>query len=333
MKYLFGMFVLFATQIFAQSSHVASFGIEWILCQDVIYNRAIYTDKLKIVEGFSRVSGGDELGHAVKSFDGKYYYLAEEVAGKIIRLRFAQSIQREDGPHWFWNSSLSFRGNYSFLAADDMQALILERDALDEAGMKTLQFKLVDLIANSIRTILTVKDPDRKLFAVAIVKDGDFFIFINNGSVYQTNDRTTSIKNIDTAFWQNLSNKFINSVETEPGVKIQQLPYFMASPFLSKDGLLLIPMKIRELNTWSSASIRELFDKLSTAEKAALIESKKWPLKNDTFEGSEYVFALVSFDPEMHKFTQISSKNLTSLIKLDGNTGQSQLSSESGNQS
>lgn len=325
MKNLIFAVVLFSVSLFAQTEHVISGGHEWIVSNDIVYDRSGKQEIFRPSKDMPAAAISLTAGHVKKSFDGGYLYVAEEVGSKAMRIRYAEKIDTPHGPRWFWHPSLVMKGNLRFLAADHRQVLIEERDVIDDAGIRTIQVISLDLIGENKQILLSLKDSDRTLDAEAVAKDGDFILFTNAGIIYQLKYGDASLKELEIDFLHKTSNNYIDFEMDANGHKISQPPLFLSSPFFSMTGDIFVPMNIRERNRWSEKAVQAAFDQLPAEDKNKRIEAGKWPLKADGYEGSDYAFALIGYSLETHKTIRIPSKGLGNLVKADTDTGQYRL--------
>lgn len=317
--------ILFSFSLFAQVEHVLSRGHEWIVFEDIVYQRTDKQRAFRQAIGLPAAVISPTSGQVKKSFDGDHLYVTEEVGAKALRVRYAEKIDTPHGPRWFWRPSIVMKGNLRFIAADHRQVLIEERDVIDKSGTRMTHLLLLDLVDETRRAILSVKDPERTLNMEAVAKDGDFVVFTNTGSIYQLNRGETSLKELETDFLHKISNNYIDSEMDHKGGKVPQPPRFLGSPFFSTTGTVFVPMTIRERNKWSEKAVQAAFDQLPVEEKNKLIEAGKWPLKTVEYEGSDYVFALVSYTRETHSVVQVPPETLGGLVRAEPSTGQYRL--------
>lgn len=325
MKRLIFVIILFPTSLFAQVEHILSLGHEWIVSDDVVYERINKREVFKRAKDIPVVVIGPTAGQVKKYFDGDYLYVAEEVRSKALRIRYADKIDTPQGSRWFWHPSLVMKGNQRFLAVDHRQVMIEERDIIDEAGNRMIQLLSLDLVGENKRVILSLKDPDRVLSMEAVAKDGDFIVFTNAGTIYHLKHGDSSLKELETDVFHKISNDYIDFETNTKGQKIPQPPQFLSSPFFSTTGDIFVPMNIRERNRWSEKAVQAAFDQLTVEEKNRLIEAGKWPLKTDGYDGSDYAFALIGYTCETRKLIRVPSGEVGNLVKVEPNTGQYRL--------
>ena len=80
MKFIIVLQLLLSTTLFAQVSHIYSFGREWVVVNESVFERgakAFYP-----IPDLPRISTGADLGLVSRAFDGDYGYLTEQVGNK-----------------------------------------------------------------------------------------------------------------------------------------------------------------------------------------------------------------------------------------------------------
>ncbi len=319
MKFIIVLQLLLSTTLFAQISHIYSFGREWVVVNESVFERgakAFYP-----IPDLPRISTGADLGLVSRAFDGDYGYLTEQVGNKALRLRFGQKLATQEGPRWFWSMSQVLKGEFHFLAVNQKKALVERLDATDENGDRLFQILTVDLLGGESNLVISLKDPATVRQASAVASGGQFVVFVNDGSIHLVEAETRTSSVIETDFLHKASPKFVDSISDGNGKSRSQPPMFIGSPFFSKEGEIYVPMQLRERNRWSMTAMQALFDDLPIAEKSKAIEAGKWPPKQE-YEGSDTVFVLIRYDFDLRKVTAVQPERLGVLVRADKYTGQ-----------
>ena len=266
----------------------------------------------------------EHVGRKTMIWDGENLYQWEGVKDWGIRIHFAFKGETPSGPQWFWRPPVELKGSFQVLATDSMTALVAEHGTGDEKD--GLQFRIhhVNLVDGEKRTLFTKKDPDRLLFAEATVKDHDFIVFLNNGTIFNLPMGASQLRTVREGFWSDLSDRYIQTIKRKTtNEEIPQPPHFVGSPFFGKSGEIYVPMTVRETNVWSEEGIQRMFDSMTKEQQSKLIANGTWPLKDgEARKGSDEVFVLLSYNPDEKKLSKVPETRLGKMVKQNPDNGQ-----------
>ena len=315
MKNFLCSFLLFTQALLGQSGSVRAWGREWVVLGEAVYTRSEAQPQFLQAKGIPLLPASKAPGMIDRTFDGDRLYQAEFLTAKLFSVRCAEVISQQEGPVWYWHPPIQFKDEAPhLLAASAGRFLLGVRVAKDGTSPPVFRVDVVEWPSQNRRTLLELQDAHRNLRAVAIAVDGEFFLFLTNGSLYRIDPAAGSPTNLECDLFRRLTPRFTESVSSSPKSP-DQPPSFLSPPFCSTSGEIFVPAMVRQLNRYSENFARNLFASLPAEEQRRLVEVGRWPLKPQDYEGSEYVALMLRFDPASRTLSSVPPKTLGNLVR------------------
>ena len=255
------------------------------------------------------------------AWDSEFLYLVELKSGKNIQIRYAFTLNSPEGPHWFWHEPVSLVGDFRFLAACNRRVLLQQEGIINDQNVLLSRLILWDLEEGSTKIILERENPHKTLLASAALKDHNFIIMFNEGSIFQLEEGASVLRELKSNFWPEISERYTHLRKGPKGETIYLPPHFRSTPFFDTSGNLYFALQVREINHWDRKAITAMWQDLTASEQESAIAHGMWPPKEEGVEGSEDVAVILKFDAE-NKLTKVPESEYKSFIEQDKYTHQ-----------
>ena len=311
-------YLLISLVLQGQSGPVREWGADWWVVDEAVVTRSEVAPHFQKAEGIPPLPLDNSSRWIGRTFDGERLYQVENPAAKVFRLRCAEIVAQQDGAVWWWFPPIPLKDeDLHFLAAAAGRFLVGVRGVKDGGGQAVYRVDVIEWPSGNRRTLLEVQDPQRDLQGAAMAVDGEFFLFLTNGTLYRIDPAAASHRLLESNIFGRLCSRFTDSVvPREQGAsRVPQPPSFLSPPFASTSGEIFIPARIRERNRYPESTVRRMFSAMPVEEQHRLIESGRWPLKPEAFEGSEYVALMLRYDPATRTLAAVPHQRLGGLVR------------------
>jgi hypothetical protein len=296
-------------------------GKETIVFQHRVRERNLKSGLFEPLKKQSTPVAADSPRRSFESWDGEYLYVVEVTTNKNIQAQYAFNLDSAYGPHWFWREPASLSGSYRFLAAYGRKLLIQEDGQKNSQNMPVARFHLWDLDSGSTKTILERENSRSNIVASAALRDYSLILVINDGSIFQLDNDFSTILELKSNFWPDLSELYIQSLVGPKGETINFPPHFRGDAFFDTTGSMYFAMQVREKNHWDSQAIASFWDSLKPAERDWMITNGKWPIAAGSFDGSDDVAVILKIDTD-NKVSRVPESAFSTFLERDPYTHQ-----------
>ena len=295
-------------------------GVEWLVVKGRILSRQLPASTYRPHSEFPAFEASFPQGRwGQLTFDGSFLIRALG-SPSALELREGFRAGSPRGPEWFWQPPVTIQGTrVSLLTGGRHLALVSLRDSGEKADTATFKLLSVDLITGESRILLSRSDPERRLSAQATLQDGTFVVFLSDGSVHHLEPGSHSLRQTVADAFRRVVPRMIDSERTPApdSRRIPLPPHLYAAPFFARDGRIYLPLEVRERNTWSESAIRAAFEDMPQEARDRLIQAGKYPPERWQYEGSDYIFLLLAYDPTTHAVTSIPGAQLEPFTSRD----------------
>ncbi len=237
---------------------------------------------------------GNDVPNGQIFVDDKFVYRNFMTPAHQQIIQYGFKLETPVGPSWSWSTRLELPNNAMVLAATDLMVLMLVPEQKD--GSKFLTVEALDF-ADSKTRVIAERRQQARLHAKAVVRDGEVFLIWSDGVIHRYVVSTSRFKVEATPELIQMFPNYIQEVVLGQGVREQQPPMIVGNPVLTSEGKIVFLLNLREKQKWTKEQLEEAWESSSPESRAYQVQAGRWPPKDWTFEGSDYILRMLEFDP------------------------------------
>lgn len=246
-------------------------------------------------------------------WDGFAAYLVSPIGDrwKVQTYRWSPPSKEEGrAGQWMPGESAPLPDKAMLLSVSRDRALLQTRRKPGRDGKWTYTLSVLDLPTQTAEVVYSRSEDSDFGRAQALLLGGDTLLFLNIGSVALLKSGDHSLRMLLEDAWPEICPTCIVSKVFSDGHLSIFPPKFWFPPILAADGTIRVVMDLREKNLWSKEANQALFDAYPKEDQERFIREGKWPLKTETYEGSDEALVVLAYDPAKNALTRLPDEKL-----------------------
>jgi hypothetical protein len=222
------------------------------------------------------------------------YFTVSNHGDKDIVIQYGYPNDNKYGPVWNWNGNLIIPQSSIIISAKDLDIYYSRTDIRN--SVKYIRLESINFI-NKVTKFYYEREYSPELYVRAVQLDDIVYFIWSDGKIQYLSGNSNSLDEIDLEYLDRLVPKQIKEIKLEDGSRIPQPIQLCGLPTISPNGHIVFCLNIREKIVWTREQMDAQWQDFPSERKTLLIKSGKWPIKESTYEGSDYIFHAFELDP------------------------------------